>query len=108
MNYVVRLKTVTIIVRENSNSFDIGAWCSGNTEDFGSSIRGSSPLTPTNTNYRRISILFMFRFVKVFCYVINSSCEVTVYFYIIKIKRATYLHRPVALNTKPKTTKFTF
>ena len=39
---------VTIMVRENSNSFCIGVWCNGNTTGFGSVIMGSNPVAPTN------------------------------------------------------------
>ena len=36
------------MVRENSNSFDTGVWCNGNTPLFGGGIIGSNPVTPTN------------------------------------------------------------
>ena len=39
--------SMTITVRENSNSFHIGVWCSGSTRDFGSLSIGSSPIAPT-------------------------------------------------------------
>lgn len=39
---------ITIMVRENSNSFHIGAWCNGNTTVFGAVIIGSNPIVPTN------------------------------------------------------------
>lgn len=44
-----RVKSTTIMVRENSNSFylNLGAWCNGNTPLFGGGIIGSSPITPT-------------------------------------------------------------
>ena len=35
------------MVRENSNSFDTGVWCNGNTTVFGAVIIGSNPITPT-------------------------------------------------------------
>ena len=35
------------MVRENSNSFNTGVWCNGNTTGFGSVIIGSNPITPT-------------------------------------------------------------
>ena len=41
-------EAITIMVRENSNSFDIGVWCNGNTTVFGAVIIGSNPITPTD------------------------------------------------------------
>ena len=50
MNYFIRI--LTIMVRENSNSFlsklFIGVWCNGSTTGFGSVCRGSSPLIPAS------------------------------------------------------------
>ena len=41
-------EAIIIMVRENNNSFDIGAWCNGNTTVFGAVIIGSNPITPTD------------------------------------------------------------
>ena len=46
----------TITVCENSNSFNTGIWCNGNTTVFGAVIIGSNPIIPTNINPIPINI----------------------------------------------------
>ena len=49
--YNLKINNVlTIIVCENSNSFNTGIWCNGSTTVFGAVWTGSNPVIPTSNN----------------------------------------------------------